>query len=588
MDTMTPNQAIAWLMSNDNSLGGTAFDMQTSLRAMGELPPGSQAYQAHQSMLDANVARVEQAKREQEFEQAGVDPAFASVACDCAPGEPCCLRAFEVVDEKKASRKVTWPVPEGKPRTLFVIAKDPHNGSPAGKVKVSLTDYDPCKNGTADRPGMNAAGFANDPKRFSGDLTQTMVATVPFHLPNALSAFLPRELLIAIYVIGYYTLATAYDDDDQCNLTPYMCMTSEGSSGLRVQAMPHLKLTADVQGSIAVGFEIGGLPTLKNSLAGKITGEFGNQTLDYKKEAVQQIAPTRPRAQGPVRNPVLGVMGKIFEKAKWMSESNAPGYAPPGGIPRRRGTTITVTKTLSLAFEELKLEGKEGSPDLRLAINPIALRFTLGVSGTLDLIELLLNRVPGIADAVRDTRDVMADKSNPASAELICDLTLGAEGGLEFGVENALSVTIGSAQGWEAEFDKIATRFQADAKISGELRISARVGVNTWFFDGAAGAEGSVSTAWHFGGRQMQTSGKKTNETLYFFEGLVVKGRYYVEFGRQDDEKDSVDFSTGSSQTEGKTEITRSATNISRLVDREFTASFFATEGNKDDWKPAA
>ena len=74
-------------------------------------------------------------------------------------------------------------------------------------------------------------------------------------------------------------------------------------------------------------------------------------------------------------------------------------------------------------------------------------------------------------------------------------------------------------------------------------------------------------------------------KNLYHFEGLVVKGRYFVQTGGADQSRDENVFPTGSRETVGRTSVTRAATSVTRLIDREFTAMLIEKEGGPDDWK---
>lgn len=590
MDTMTPNQAIQWLMSNDHSLGTAMNTITTSQRAIQELPVGSPARQGHQQILDDQLQQVTQARREQRLEQAGIDPAHASPACDCKPGEPCCLRAFVVEDAGNATRKIEWPVGKGKPDTLFIVVKEPYNGSPSGKVNVKLTDFESCKCGKEGRPGMHHSGYVEGnrdlvPAKAKGPPQSTLTATVPFHLPAILSAFFPTEILQAIYILGYYTLASAYRDDSGPRNWPNTCATDQPGA-VKVHPVPHMKLSGSVEGKVGVTFYFSSLPTVLNEFTGTLTGEVGSQKLEYKSEKTNKVADKNPRAQGPVRNPMLQVISTIFEKVKWMSEAGAEGYDAKGGIATSGRPSISVELALTLSLDSLALKGKSASPDLELSIQPVTLRCALTVTGKMDLLGMLIDRVPGISGALHDAREAMAREGNPVQAELKCELVLSASGGLEFGIENTSVITIGSQPGWESPFQNISTRWQADAKITGKLEAIAKVGVDTWLFDGIAGIEGSVSTGWHFGGRTIiAADGKKSRQTLYFFEGLVLTGSYYVRTGGTSSKTDSSTFPTGGSRTTGTRDRKKSTSNTTDLIDRKFTATFFSSEGSKDDWK---
>lgn len=585
----TPAQAVEWLINNNHSLPHGIQTIRTTQSNLMAVSPDHPTYAARTEAADRALASVQAEQRRQQAIQAGIDPTFANSACDCVPGEPCCLRAFEVSDPKDASRKIVWPVADGKPSVLYLIAKDPYEGNPGAKAKVKLTDYEPCKNGRPDTPGMQASGFIEDPGRFQPNLERDLIVNIPFELPAVLSAFLPRELLITIYIVGYYTLASAYRDTVRPSLKPLQCMMDPASRGdLWVSPLLHLNLTAEVTGTVAVIFYMSSIPTIENRLDATITGEVGNQTLSLGRSYTNTVASaSHGRRQGPqVRNPVLNVLAKIFESMQSLSREGSPGAAPPAGVSPPIRSSLRVENTYTLTAPKLQLKAKKGSPDLEYTLDPVSLRIGIVVTGEVDLLDLLLDRVPMMSGMLRDARQVAGDERNPVYASIVCKLVASAGGWIEFGVDNSAVITIGSASGWEAEFDRLHARFQGEVKITGKVTASGTAGVNTWIFTGAAGAEGTVSTGWHFGGRTREDASKKRiQETLYHFEGLVVKGRYFVQTGGTDQAEERNGFQTGSRETVGTTRVTRTAASVTRLIDREFTAMLIEKEGSPDDWK---
>ena len=510
------------------------------------------------------------------------DPAFAAACVDCTPGEPCCLRAFEVQDASDASRKISWPVPEGGPNKLFVIAKDPYQGLPAARWKTIALDYDACKVGRSDRPRFDARGVAHPANRLVPSGTET-TSTLPFQLPAVLAAVFPEEVLIALYVVGYALLASSYRSDGGATVRPLMCVEPPGGP-IRVEPVPHINIVGQVEGSVGVTFYLDQVPSITAALSGNITGEVANHTLSYSGAVETKTAPIDSRAQGPVQNPILETVNKIFEKVAWLADQNDP-YTASGGIPNPTRSSLSVTLTKTLDIAQIKLEGKSGTPDLELKVDPVTFRIQLAVTGKVDLIDILISRVPRLSDALRDARESFKKEGRPVQLKLRCELILSAEGGVQFSVENGASITITSAGDWEAAFGAVAVQFQADAKITGRLHVEAAVGVKMWFFDGAAEASATVSTGWHFGGRTRREGEERKTETLYWFEGLRVQGRYSVRAGDVSEDRTRATFGTGSDATTGSNTTTRSTTNRAELFSGSFDEQFFASEGGPDDWK---
>lgn len=589
MANITPNEALVWLAGTDQPMGDAMGTILAAKNGMEQYPPGSAAHTAHSNTMDASLTRVEAGMAAEAAEGANVDPKFATPACDCVPGEPCCLRAFEVADNSKKSRKIAWPVPTGQPKTLFVITKDPYNSQPSAEVEVKLTDYEICKNSRPQMPAMSVnSEFANAPPHFAPNLTAVSTVTSPFHLPAALSALMPEEVLVAIYVAGFYLLHSSYRSDGLPKIWPDMCSMMEGSGAITVHPVPHVSLETQITGTVSLGFNTVTGGKLVVALEGSVKGEVANQVIEYTGKRELKNADRSPSRSGPVKNPFLDTIAKIHEKVVWMANNDAPGVLPKDGLRNPMGSSITMTLTKQLTLAKLELKGKDASPDLELTVDPMNFRISLNVTGKMDLVDMLIQRVPMLADAIRDAREILGRDGNPLTLDIRCDLTLEAEGGVEMGVDNGAVITIGSQPEWEKAFDNIAVRFQCDAKILGKLEVSAQVGVDTWLFDGAAGAEASVSTGWHFGIQttRNQSTGETTRATRYYFEGLRVKGKYYVRTGGVTTNEDSVSFDTFNPDTTAGQTNSTSLKNETTLLSGEFDENFFDSEGSRNGWDP--
>ena len=152
--------------------------------------------------MENSLAKVEQEMANERLEEAGFDPVYGEAACDCEPGEPCCLHALEVADNKDKSRKIVWPVPEGEPNKLFMITKDPYAGSPSAEVEVKMTEFEECKSGNANMPGTLATGFADAPQHYYPTAAVVNTVTSPFHIPAALTALFPEDVLLRSMLLG--------------------------------------------------------------------------------------------------------------------------------------------------------------------------------------------------------------------------------------------------------------------------------------------------------------------------------------------------------------------------------------------------
>ncbi|MCF6445814.1 hypothetical protein [Nereida sp. MMG025] len=122
-------------------------------------------------------------------------------------------------------------------------------------------------------------------------------------------------------------------------------------------------------------------------------------------------------------------------------------------------------------------------------------------------------------------------------------------------IRKGTTLTVSGDDPWEADFARLQKRYEAEASFGAALEIAARIGVNSWLVEGAAGIEGSASTAWHFGGRIVENGdGTQRTQRKYRFEGLRVRGRVFLATGSTENTQDDGGFDTGSPDTIGTTQ----------------------------------
>lgn len=588
------------LNRTDSTLGYLIESGQTDVPQYGLLaqarsglvsePVGTPRYDAQARVAEAQMAQVAEQRAADARQGLTSDSEYAAACPDCQPGQPCCLRGFEVSDAGKSSRKVVWPIQAGAPDTLFMIAKDPFRGRPSAKVKTKLTDFQVCQMGEFEKPALPLSRFSTSEVAHAGRVETENTVTIPFNPATVTDGIFPKEILISMYICGYYVLANAYKPDSSLpRVNPGMTMMPE-SGGPKIKAVPHVSLDMEVAGEVYAEFFMGRAATLGYTLTGSVNGEVANTSLSYSAGTAASIgAPPDGQGNGPVNNSMMSSISKIYEKVGWMADnSSATGGAPVAaglsGVQVRR-SSIRVSLGATLTVGSLKLEGKDASPDLELAIDPITFRITLGIRGKMDIIDLMISRVPLLAERLREARSSL-EGGSIAQVKLTCDIILSAEGGVEFSAQAAAPIAITSADGWEEAFRNITTVYQADAKITGRVVIEAKVGIDTWLFDGSIEASLSGGTGWHFGGRTTQNpDGTQKTETLYWFEGLRVQGSYAVRLGAMDRDRDTDSFETGSDETIGTRTTTVTTDNRTTLSSGDFDVSFFVPEGGEDNWQ---
>ncbi|RAP41077.1 hypothetical protein BYZ73_11630 [Rhodovulum viride] len=577
--TMNAEEALLWALGSDMPQPPFMLNTLTMNPPMiaAETSPG------HRRMLQEQLDRaVEQANALRAQEEAEVfDLANGGAACDCAPGEPCCLKEFVIEDAGDASRKVTWPVPENGPRTLFLTCKDPYGGQPSAKARLKITSKEDCKQGKAGVPSLRPSNFADD----NSDIPDSdeRIVTTPFQMPALSGKILPPEVITAVYILGLAIQTSTYRAQRNPAAGANQCVGT-GFGGLTVCPLPHAKLEAELEGSVGITIFSSRLPTLSAKLTGKITGEVGNQALEFEKSGEaeeKQAPPTRAqeRQQQGESTPLISFIEDIQDAMNGLAgESGSPDAlrAPQSDA---FGSSIGIELKLGLKIGNLELKGKEASPDLSLTLSGCEVTYGLSVTGKMDLLDLFLSRFP----RGPEIRRRLANPGNAVSASAQCAIEVGGAGDLSYGIGDIASLTIGNADDWEARLEEIEHTFTAKARITGKVFADARLEAETWFFKAEAAAGASVSTGWHFGGRvvRSQGGGRKT-EKLYHFEGVVLRAYATVSVSAAASKSDSSsdvfgDYASTSSVSGG-------VTAKSNLAEPDYTLEIMSPEGEKDGW----
>lgn len=567
-------------MIDAGQMGIPQYEILASARSgVLDSPVTSQQYQSSALTAQAQMAQVQEINANEFDQQIGLDPEFASAACDCVPGEPCCLRAFEVEDASNSTRKVVWPVPENGPNRLYVVAKDPHNGQPSAKAKVTLTDKDTCSMGFA-RPSSDIRNHASGPQRISD--SDEIVVTTPFQMPAMSSNLLPAEAMAVMYIAGVVMMASSYRNARPASVDPFQCMVT-GGDGLEVFAVPHVDANASLTGNASVTFTITALPTLAAGLEGSVTGEVGNQTLQWTGGTTHTNAPRPPAPpQGPVnRHPVFSIVDAIENALSALSNHGTPpsfDYTLP-----RRPTPLQLVLafTVNVQVQSIKIEGKGGSPDLQVSVDPFSFSMGPSVTGSLDLLALMLSRIPrGLEIAAYLNRP-----GGVVRASAQCTITLRGSGDIGYVLQQAVQLTISNDPGWESAFDNIQQEFSAGVEFRGSIDASARIDLETWFITASASAGAAVSTGWNFRGRATtQTNGTVKFEKQRVFQGIELKAYARAEMGASVTNEATETFETGSAETFGTTETSSGVSAQSNMGEPTWERTLMLPEGDDNEW----
>lgn len=577
---MNAEEARIWATGTDTPLPeGMLNSLVTDPYELETLPPGEMR-DTVQRRLDANVEQANHI-RDQEVESA-FDVNGSGAVCDCEPGQPCCLKTFRIADKAMSNRYVNWPVKDGAAQTLYMICKDPYLGRPSAEVKLQALVRSPCKMGNDSYPAITPSGFADRNERIPQEDVRKVVT--PLQMPGLNGGMLPPEVMTAIYCLGIFYTASTYENRDLPSAIDSQCIPNSYPA-VRVCPLPHMQLSASVSGSVGFTIYLSQLPEMSAALGGKVTGEFGNQTLKYSSESKVQTA--AGGVQGPrapeTKSPFVDFLGSMQNALSGLADESRKDSSKPG-IPHRgtRHTRLGLTVGLTLEISKMGLTPKRASPDLLLELGKASVTLAPTVTGGLDLLELFLSRFP----RGRQIRAAMANgRVLKASAE--CNITVTGGGSLSFQAEHDAPITIGDAVDIPEALAAVNRTYTAQARFTGSIAVQATLDLETWFFDAHASAGAEISTGWHFGGRMRENSnGTGRTEKLYHFEGIILRAYATASYGAKreasdvDGFEDSVNGMTSGRKSKQGFEATSS------IGEPDYVVQLMAPVGRKDGWQP--
>ncbi|WP_415919092.1 hypothetical protein [Tateyamaria sp. SN6-1] len=585
---MTADPHTTLMQDVNRTLAGMIDAGQTGMPQYGQLaqarsgllsePVGSPRYQSQEAVARAQMAQVEEANQQAFDQRVSSDPEFAAAACDCAPGEPCCLRAFEVEDASDGSRKVAWPIPQDGPGRLYVIAKDPVGGRPSAKAKVTLTDKETCKLNFA-RPSVNPRGHADGPQSIRD--TDEITVTTPFQMPAFQSTMLPPELMTAIYLVGLFLQVKAYTEHDGATANPYQCMVPR-ATGLEVFPLPHCKLSAEASGSLAISIPIGRRPTCTIGVSCQVNGEVGNQTLQYSAGAQQISRPVVPQQQGPINHPLFDYLDSIQNAMTGLADE---GNRQP--VERRvpspsAAFTLNLSIGCTVALPSLTLEAIPSSPNLQLAVDAFSISLNPAVSGTLDLLGILLTHIPN-GNAIRDA---LAGRGNAMRVNAKLEITVGGSGTGSLALTNNLQVEVGDIDTLEADLSEASVTLTGSCQLTANVLALAEIDFDTWIIDAYASAGARADTGWQFGARVTNSEAGRKFERMHHFQGLILSG--HAEAGLGGGTRDVVTSDPLAGLSTDDREVVNRTTDVfsarSSLARGTFRAVILEPSGGEDNW----
>lgn len=413
--------------------------------------------------------------------------------------------------------------------------------------------------------------------------TQEVTVTTPFLVPAFESHLLPREVMAAIYIAGLLLLAKSYREHRPASLNPVQCML-DGASGLEVFAIPHASLTASCQGHVEINLSTQALPTFGAGFSAEVTGELGNQnlTISTGTEALSRPG-SGPEPKGPINHPVFDFLDRIQSSMGALADQQALHPRPRTVSSAGAVLKLNFSLTVAVDLPSITLGPKTGSPNLELSCDAFQVSINPAVQGTVDLVELMLRRIPNGSTI----RDALRRPGNTVRADAVMEVTIGGSGTNSFALERALVIEVGEVEKLEVDLGSASTLFTASCELTANVVARAELELDTWILDAYAAAGASVDTGWQFGGRvRNQPSGTKVWELMHHFQGLVLSGYLEAGLGSRVRTRTTTDPFAESPAAETETVLRRTDTVSSRtdLGRTSFRAEILRPEGGPDDW----
>lgn len=455
------------------------------------------------------------------------DPTFAAICTTCNPGEPCCMTGGSITDAEVSSRKLEWPPQNGQTKMLMV-AKEMENSKLVAKLKLAWEGRT-CQVGNANRPSIGTRGIAQGNGRLTIPDKAKDVAvgeTPPVFGAIALAKFIPSEAIAALMIFDLFmAMRNPNDGFPTATFSPNQCV-SDGpmAAGLRVVAVPFIKLEGTLELATRISFTTGGVSG-GASAKGSLVGEYGNLKFEAKGDASATENSGSVKDNGSrSEKGVVGLMSQIIGKMdKYVSEGNTSRTAKKLDLTQFT-SGVTLTKSLKFEAGAFELKGKAGSPDLEVDIGGLTSTLAIGVTGRLDFIDILARVYTGPGgDIIARTRAAMKNGER-IRATLDAYLEMGAHGNIAHTVDSGASITIPANGDAAVSFDGVSNQLTGEFKINGLAKLGIHIEAEVWVFKAEAGASGSVHTSWLW---EMKTT-SAGRQKRYTFEGVQASLEAYA------------------------------------------------------------
>ena len=534
----------------------------------------------------------------------GEDSGQISGPCQtCGGGKPCrCITKikvtdkYEVKDGKFINRELIYDVDgtENKNTNMYVIAKKPVL---EGVENILIVDVagGGCINRNQELGSVKISeDYSQQRTVLVGESKEVSVKNF-FVIPTFMTLLFPQQVCYLLYVIGLIFSRNVSSNAADLRIISDHCIDNKVSLG--VKSVPYFKVSGNVAGKVTRNMPYAGEGNTSCNLSGSIEGKFGSQTINWTKTVGET---TYNRQQNSShrgeRSRLTDILFKIYEALNNLKDNSS----------RSRRSSITRNTTQNVNFEgnpddaptssinfsfgvsinagSIELKANEKIDRLLIDYKKISVAFFINVSGKLDLVEVLLNRVPGMEDKIREVREEAANKSNPAYIELKCNLGLSSLGEIKFNVNDDKVIDVFVEEGSEENGSDL--NIEGSVKITGLFELSVTAGVNKWYLKGGVEASATMHTAYYI---RVRRNPGETSVFQYnsFFEGLKGKIGYQVYAGAEEDNGEASPLDMGIPNDEQVTYERKRDKLVNKTVihESELRRTLIDPIGSKDDWQ---
>ncbi|MFJ5536587.1 hypothetical protein [Vreelandella titanicae] len=474
-------------------------------------------------------------------EEGGPDTAFAETCVKCTQDDGCCLKAGSVSDKEDSTRRVEWPAVDDA-MTLLVVARPQENaasGPLTANVEVVWEGETSCQNGrTDDVPcigacinSCGAVGFDSGIQKLTEQQVDVPITyDQPTRLAGSLNDFIPFDITLGFVafeaVLGGRLLN---GHGGQANFLPMQCLPGKDiSHSLKVIPYPYMKLEGDVTLAVETVIMTTDV-SAKVSATGTLSGQYGRHTMEWSSSAEAAGGETK---EIPRQNDAPGLIGIIVDTIQKINRYVSMG-APSETVEYDSssiGSGVIISKSLSFKPSGFELAPVTESPDLELNIGSLESVLSLGVTGRIDLIELIASiaLTPAGANRIQNAR-AQIKAGEKVNATIEGYLQLSATGSLQhtLGKDGVVSYRIpASGEGMEFNARDVTSDFRGTLQILGLAEIKLHVEGSVFMVRAQAGVRGSIHTSWMW---EVQNNAEGQRVKRYTFEGVKVSGEAYAE-----------------------------------------------------------